>query len=506
MEGDNSGVESKSKMEDYELLGQIGKGVHGISFLVLHRAEDRKYVLKKIPLTKQTETLKRAAYQEMSLNAKLSHPYIMEYKDAWVEKGSYICFITNYFEGGDMAEILRKSRGALFPEEKLCKWLTQLLLAVDYLHSNRVLHRDLKLSNIFITKENDVCLGDFGFAKLMDAKGVTSSVIGTPNYICPELLSEKPYGYKSDIWSLGCCMFEIAGHQPPFRASDMATLINKINRGTLSPLPIIYSSTLKQIIKTMLRKCPDHRPTAAELLRHQHLQPYLLRCQNLPSVFLPVKSPNSAKEKTGKASPSNSTSSGNDTKHRRLRFKDSMPVFPVDQSPDTQPSSSRSRKNVDLIIEAELETRRVDQKTRSPRISECSDEESLSTPMSSASVLPPNLNHHEVANGDSHQLVQRNGGEVEETEFDEKTRRRNSLLSKLTALAESKDEWGNPTKQRADALESLLELCAQLIKQEKLDELYGVLKPFGEDGVSSRETAIWLTKTLMSSQKFPKGP
>ncbi|XP_047261917.1 serine/threonine-protein kinase Nek6-like [Capsicum annuum] len=115
--------------------------------------------------------------------------------------------------------------------------------------------------------------------------------------MCPELLAGIPYGYKSDIWSLGYCMFDIAAHRPPFKASDKTGLINKINRGLFSPLPIIYSSTLKQIIKSMLRKTPEHRPTAAELLRHQHLQPYLLLCYEPSSAFLPVKSPSRTKEK-----------------------------------------------------------------------------------------------------------------------------------------------------------------------------------------------------------------
>ncbi|EFH61151.1 kinase family protein [Arabidopsis lyrata subsp. lyrata] len=569
MEANDCEEEHKFTLDNYHVVEQVRRGKSSSDFLVLHQIEDKKYAMKKISLAKHTDKLKLTAFQEMKLLSNLKNPYIMHYEDSWIDKDNNACIFTAYCEGGNMATAIKKARGKLFPEERIFKWLAQLLLAVNYLHSNRVVHMDLTCSNIFLPKDDHVQLGNYGLAKLINPEKPVSMVSGISNSMCPEVLEDQPYGYKSDIWSLGCCMYEITAHQPAFKAPDMAGLINKINRSLMSPLPIVYSSTLKQMIKLMLRKKPEYRPTACELLRNPCLQPYLLQCQNLSPIYLPVfpiKSVNSPKDKARRNSLPGKFVKERDSREKSEVSRSLENLYPFWTNAETGSSSSSQPASSTNGAEDKLETKRIDPSCDTLKISEFTShksDESLIDPdiafystekQAEENALPKEtknmfseesqLRDVDVGVVSAQEVVCSPPKAIEEAETQEllpepKEHRTVSISStapssteiaaaardrlsgslegdevktvKLTASEMSSvlsklTKLGPPqSKERADALECLLEKCAGLVKQEKYEELAGLLTPFGEDGVSARDTAIWFAKTLLSSEKLNQG-
>lgn len=511
-----------------------------------------------------------------------------------------------------MAGAVKRANGVHFTEENLCKWLVQLLMALDYLHRNHILHRDVKCSNIFLTKEKDLRLGDFGLAKMLTSDDLASSVVGTPSYMCPELLADIPYGSKSDIWSLGCCIYEMASLKPAFRAFDMQALISKINKSTVAPLPAKYSGAFRGLIKSLLRKNPEFRPSAAELLRHPHLQPYVEkihlqtrnpRCNGISDIWDDADStcidkatipeaeedeidPSISDAELGSFYPDDRikpTLSDLERRLAKLKAQDpfkrtiaSKPVpskasdvtrnsrltraktfgtskrrsepsrnqeappsrTPVKRSVSanrtrrasmpmaTRPAmyESPSRPTVDILKRIEspdisVNSPRIDKIAEFPlasyeepfflyqRSSMVSRQGSSSPVHGRCSITKDKFSVQFCDTGFSKknldgmwQSIRDNKGQGEGNDTVG-----NSSDQNATAGASSHNASSDMRRcrfdtssyqQRAEALEGLLEFSAKLLQQERFDELNVLLKPFGLEKVSPRETAIWLSKSF----------
>uniref|UniRef100_A0A8C6IDV4 non-specific serine/threonine protein kinase n=1 Tax=Mus spicilegus TaxID=10103 RepID=A0A8C6IDV4_MUSSI len=230
------------------------------------------YVIKKLNLRNATSRERRAAEQEAQLLSQLKHPNIVTYKESWEGGDGLLYIVMGFCEGGDLYRKLKEQKGQLLPESQVVEWFVQIAMALQYLHEKHILHRDLKTQNVFLTRTNIIKVGDLGIARVLENHGdMASTLIGTPYYMSPELFSNKPYNYKSDVWALGCCVYEMATLKHAFNAKDMNSLVYRIIEGKLPPMPKVYSTELAELIRTMLSRRPEERPSVRSILR----QPYI---------------------------------------------------------------------------------------------------------------------------------------------------------------------------------------------------------------------------------------
>ncbi|XP_048656841.1 serine/threonine-protein kinase Nek3 isoform X3 [Marmota marmota marmota] len=184
-----------------------------------------------------------------------------------------------YCDGGDLMQKIKHQRGKLFPEDMILNWFTQMCLGVNHIHKKRVLHRDIKSKNVFLTQNGKVKLGDFGSARLLsNPMAFACTYVGTPYYVPPEIWENLPYNNKSDIWSLGCILYELCTLKHPFQANSWKSLILKICQGSIRPLPSHYSYELQYLVKQMFKRNPSQRPSATTLLSRGSLARLVQKC------------------------------------------------------------------------------------------------------------------------------------------------------------------------------------------------------------------------------------
>ncbi|XP_059393514.1 serine/threonine-protein kinase Nek4-like isoform X2 [Carassius carassius] len=292
-------------MDSYSFVRVVGKGSYGEVNLVRHRSDRKQYVIKKLNLRTSSRRERRSAEQEAQLLSQLKHPNIVTYRESWEGEDCQLYIVMGFCEGGDLYHRLKQQKGELLPERQVVEWFVQIAMALQYLHEKHILHRDLKTQNIFLTKTSIIKVGDLGIARVLESQNdMASTLIGTPYYMSPELFSNKPYNYKSDVWALGCCVYEMATLKHAFNAKDMNSLVYRIVEGKLPQMPSKYDPHLGELIKRMLCKKPEDRPDVKHILR----QPYI---KQQISRFLEATKEKTAKSRKNAAN-SKPSSAGSD--------------------------------------------------------------------------------------------------------------------------------------------------------------------------------------------------
>jgi len=198
-------------IKDFEIGKELGKGAFGTVCFVKRKEDSKMYAMKRVKISQLNTKEKENALNEVRILASLNNQNIVGYKEAFFDEDSKtLNIVMEFADDGDLESKIQKnikSKGT-FNEMELWKWLIQIINGLKYLHDNKIMHRDLKCANIFLMKNGTLKLGDLNVSKIVKM-GMCSTQTGTPYYASPEVWGDKPYDYKSDIWSVGCIIYEL---------------------------------------------------------------------------------------------------------------------------------------------------------------------------------------------------------------------------------------------------------------------------------------------------------
>ena len=254
-------------MDQYRVVREIGKGGYGRALLVKSVATGELKVVKEMNLAGLSSDGIKSALKEVEILSSLKHTNIIRYRNCSQTKKK-LFILMDYADGGDLAKQITQQRGRPMPEDTILDFFVQICLALKYLHDRKIMHRDLKPHNVFLAQGGIVKLGDFGIAKTLEHTcDMAKSAVGTPLYCSPEICMGKMYNTKSDIWSLGCILYEMMALKRPFTGLVLADIMRRIMLRQPSPPPSHYSKEMRDLVSKLLEKKPEHRPSINEILQ-----------------------------------------------------------------------------------------------------------------------------------------------------------------------------------------------------------------------------------------------
>ena len=233
---------------NYKPINSLGAGAFGEAILVRDQDTNRLAVIKKIDLTGLSKMQTDGARKEAKIMRVLQHPNIVGFREVYKTRTGKLCIVMDFVDGGDLNDMIRNKRresqtadsyeARHFSEERIVNIFTQVCLAVKHMHDRRILHRDIKGKNIFMTKTGIAKLGDFGVSSVLNShRSRAKTMCGTPHYIAPEIFSGETYKYEADIWSLGVLLYELCCLKLPFNGRSPQEIARTIMTSNYMPIP-----------------------------------------------------------------------------------------------------------------------------------------------------------------------------------------------------------------------------------------------------------------------------
>ena len=249
-------------MNDFIIEKVLGKGSFGSVYLVRRKEDNKIYALKSVILEKLNKKEQQNSVNEVRILASVNHPNVIGYKEAfWDDSQNTLNIVMEYADDGDLQTKIIKMRkeGGMFQEKLIWLYSIQMIEGLKALHDKKIMHRDLKSANIFLVKDKHQCkLGDMNVSKVIKEKELLTQT-GTPYYASPEVWRDEPYSYKSDLWSIGCVIYELCALRPPFKGKDLDELFVNVCSGKVERISKAYSDDLWKMILMLLQVDVDKR-------------------------------------------------------------------------------------------------------------------------------------------------------------------------------------------------------------------------------------------------------